>query len=219
MAKRKDDSLQVPFGADKVLLHTCCAPCSGAIIERLLKEGVRPLIYYCNPNIYPYEEYLIRKEECSRYASSLGLEIVDADYGHQQWLEAVKGLESEPERGGRCFQCFKYRLLRAAEYASGHGYMVLTTTLASSRWKSLDQINQAGQWACTKVSGQAPDKAPVWWEQNWRKGGLQERRSQIIREQNFYNQQYCGCEFSMRRDNPDACPESGLCEKLPQNLQ
>ena len=219
MAKRKDDSLQVPFGADKVLLHTCCAPCSGAIIERLLKEGVRPLIYYCNPNIYPYEEYLIRKEECSRYASSLGLEIVDADYGHQQWLEAVKGLESEPERGGRCFQCFKYRLLRAAEYASGHGYRVLTTTLASSRWKSLDQINQAGQWACTKVSGQAPDMAPVWWEQNWRKGGLQERRSQIIREQNFYNQQYCGCEFSMRRDNSDACPESGLCEKLPQNLQ
>ena len=198
MAKRKDDSLQVPFGADKVLLHTCCAPCSGAIIERLLKEGVRPLIYYCNPNIYPYEEYLIRKEECSRYASSLGLEIVDADYGHQQWLEAVKGLESEPERGGRCLQCFKYRLLRAAEYASGHGYMVLTTTLASSRWKSLDQINQAGQWACTKVSGQAPDKAPVWWEQNWRKGGLQERRSQIIREQNFYNQQYCGCEFSIK---------------------
>lgn len=198
MAKRKDDSLQVPFGADKVLLHTCCAPCSGAIIERLLKEGVRPLIYYCNPNIYPYEEYLIRKEECSRYASSLGLEIVDADYGHQQWLEAVKGLESEPERGGRCFQCFKYRLLRAAEYASGHGYRVLTTTLASSRWKSLDQINQASQWACTKVSGQAPDKAPVWWEQNWRKGGLQERRSQIIREQNFYNQQYCGCEFSIK---------------------
>ena len=199
MPNRKDDCLQVPLGADKVLLHTCCAPCSGAIIERLLKEGIRPLIYYCNPNIYPYEEYLIRKEECSRYASSLGLEIVDADYDHQQWLDAIKGLESEPERGGRCLQCFKYRLLRAAEYASSHGYRVLTTTLASSRWKSLDQINQAGKWACSMISGQTMNKAPVWWEQNWRKGGLQERRCQIIREQNFYNQQYCGCEFSMQK--------------------
>lgn len=120
MPNRKDDCFQVPLGADKVLLHTCCAPCSGAIIERLLKEGVRPLIYYCNPNIYPYEEYLIRKEECSRYASSLGLEIVDADYDHQQWLDAIKGLESEPERGGRCLQCFKYRLLRAAELSLIH---------------------------------------------------------------------------------------------------
>ena len=199
MPNRKDDCLQVPLGADKVLLHTCCAPCSGAIIERLLKEGVRPLIYYCNPNIYPYEEYLIRKEECSRYASSLGLEIVDADYDHQQWLDAIKGLESEPERGGRCLQCFKYRLLRAAEYASSHGYRVLTTTLASSRWKSLDQINQAGKWACSMISGQTMNEAPVWWEQNWRKGGLQERRCQIIREQNFYNQKYCGCEFSMQK--------------------
>ena len=167
MPNRKDDCLQVPLGADKVLLHTCCAPCSGAIIERLLKEGVRPLIYYCNPNIYPYEEYLIRKEECSRYASSLGLEIVDADYDHQQWLDAIKGLESEPERGGRCLQCFKYRLLRAAEYASSHGYRVLTTTLASSRWKSLDQINQAGKWACSLISGQSLIGAPVWWELIW----------------------------------------------------
>ena len=99
----------------KLLLHTCCAPCSGAIIERLLQEGVRPVIYYCNPNIWPEEEYLIRKNECTRYAESLGLEVVDADYDHSRWLEEVAcGLENEPERGGRCLKCFKMRLLRSA---------------------------------------------------------------------------------------------------------
>lgn len=201
MAKKGDDTLQVPFGESRVLLHTCCAPCSGAIIERLLQEGVTPVIFYCNPNIYPYREYEIRKGECSRYAFSLGLEIVDDDYDHEAWLESVRGLEKEPERGGRCLKCFKFRLLRAAEYAAANGFRVLTTTLASSRWKSLDQINEAGRWACAQVAGQA---GPVWWDMNWRKGGLQERRSQIIREQNFYNQLYCGCEFSM--------PETVKCD-------
>ena len=67
----------------------------------MLKNGVRPVIYYCNPNIYPLEEYLVRKDECTRYARALGLEIVDDDYDHESWLKTVKGLESEPERGWR----------------------------------------------------------------------------------------------------------------------
>ena len=100
MSKKKE-IFEVPLGETKVLLHTCCAPCSSAIIECLMKQGVTPVIYYCNPNIYPREEYEIRKDECTRYAQALGLEIVDADYDHENWLEAVKGLESEPERGGR----------------------------------------------------------------------------------------------------------------------
>ena len=129
-----------PEGADRVLLHTCCAPCSSAIIECMVRSGITPTIYYCNPNIYPEEEYLIRKNECSRYAESLGLDIVDADYDHAEWLEAVRGLEGEPERGGRCLQCFRFRLERAARYAEEHGFRVLTTTLASSRWKSLDRV-------------------------------------------------------------------------------
>lgn len=191
----------------KILLHTCCAPCSGAIVEKLLQEGTPPTVFYCNPNIYPLEEYLIRKNECSRYAGACGLEIVDDDYDHQSWLQCTTGLEGEPERGKRCLNCFKYRLLRSARYALDHGYDTLTTTLASSRWKSLDQINEAGRWAVAKAleekglasadeNAQAP--ALVWWERNWRKGGLQERRGQIIREQNFYNQTYCGCEFSKK---------------------
>ena len=195
---KKKMEIQAPMGEKTVLLHTCCAPCSSAIIEAMLLNGITPVIYYCNPNIYPQEEYEIRKEECTRYARSLGLEIVDADYDHDNWLTEMKGLESEPERGGRCLKCFKLRLLRTAEYARQRGIRVITTTLASSRWKSLDQINEAGQWACSMIP---PEHEVIWWNQNWRKNGLQERRLEIIRRYNFYNQLYCGCEFSMRKDD------------------
>ena len=199
--KKVKEVIQAPMGETKVLLHTCCAPCSSAIIEAMMSSGITPVIYYCNPNIYPQQEYEIRKNECTRYAQSLGLEIVDADYDHEKWLEAMTGLENEPERGGRCLKCFKLRLLRTAEYAMQRGIKVITTTLASSRWKSLDQINEAGLWACERVKETIPpDDCVIWWDQNWRKGGLQERRLQIIKEYGFYNQLYCGCEFSMRKD-------------------
>ena len=191
MAKRME-MIEAPMGESKVLLHTCCAPCSSAIIEALMNNGITPVIYYCNPNIYPREEYEIRKDECTRYARALGLEIIDADYDHENWLETMKGMEHEPERGSRCLKCFKLRLLHTAEYAKQRGIKVITTTLASSRWKSLDQINEAGEWACSMVQD-----GPVYWTRNWRKGGLQERRLQIIKEYGFYNQLYCGCEFSM----------------------
>lgn len=207
----------------KLLLHTCCAPCSGAIIEALLNEGVKPTIFYFNPNIFPLEEYLKRKDECSRYAAECGLEMVDEDYLHEIWLEEVAGLEDEPERGQRCTRCFRHRLLTAAQYALSHDYDTLATTLASSRWKNIDQINAAGEWAVAQVldqqrrlvemeerlaltrtmqEGAAPQvteqKELQWWPRNWRKGGLQQRRSEIIKEKCFYNQTYCGCEFSIR---------------------
>lgn len=180
----------------RVLLHTCCAPCSSAIIECLLQNGIRPVIYYCNPNIFPREEYEVRKNECTRYAQALGLDVIDADYDHENWLDAVKGLESEPERGGRCLKCFRLRLLRTAQYARANGFKVITTTLASSRWKSLNQINEAGEWACKEVSAASSAPEVIWWDRNWRRGGLQERRLEIIKEYDFYNQLYCGCEFS-----------------------
>ena len=100
----------------------------------------------------------------------------------------------ESQNGGRCLQCFKMRLLDTARYAHENGFSVITTTLASSRWKSLEQINQAGRYAVENY----PDV--IWWDQNWRKGGLSERRIAIIKEYGFYNQQYCGCEFSMRKE-------------------
>lgn len=192
--KKKKFTLEVPGNAKEILLHTCCAPCSSTIIECLMQHDIRPTIYYCNPNIYPLEEYNIRKNECSRYAQSLGLNIIDADYNHEAWRCTVQGLEGEPERGGRCLQCFKMRLLDTARYAHENGFSVITTTLASSRWKSLEQINQAGRYAVENYSD------VIWWDQNWRKGGLSERRIAIIKEYGFYNQQYCGCEFSMRKE-------------------
>ena len=178
--------------SNKLLLHACCAPCSGAIVEYLVEHGQRPVIFFSNSNIVPFEEYELRRNECLRYAAKYGLEVVSDHYDHSDWLGCASGLETEPERGARCLECFKYRLLRAARYASEHGFDTLTTTLASSRWKSLEQVNQAGFWACSQVTG------VQWWPQNWRKGGLQERRNQIIKEENFYNQLFCGCEFSQK---------------------
>ena len=182
-----------PNKDDKVLLHSCCAPCSSAIIECMVANGIRPTIYYYNPNIYPLEEYETRKAEAKRFVTSQGLMFVDADYDYDGWKEGVCGLENEPERGKRCLQCFKMRLLQTARYALEHGFTTFTTTLASSRWKSLEQVKEAGRWASEQVEG------VTFWEQNWRKGGLQERRNQLLKEYGFYNQQYCGCEFSRLR--------------------
>ena len=191
MGKKDWLKMDVLEGEKKVLLHACCAPCSGAIIECMLNVGLTPVVFYSNSNIYPSEEYIIRRDECRRWAETNGLEFVEDDYDHGTWNTAVaSGLETEPERGPRCLQCFRYRLRRAAQYAHEHGYHILTTTLASSRWKSLEQIDKAGFEACESFDDVR------WWAQNWRKGGLQQRRSEIIREQNFYNQLYCGCEFS-----------------------
>lgn len=184
--------VEAPSGETRILLHACCAPCSSAIIECLLYNGITPVIYYSNSNIFPLEEYLIRKNECTRHARALGLEIVDDDYDHEDWRRIAEHLEKEPERGRRCLECFKYRLTRAAGYACRHGLHVLATTLASSRWKDLSQIDAAGEFACSLFPGVS------WWSMNWRKGGLQERRNQLIKQYSFYNQPYCGCEFSFK---------------------
>ena len=183
---------KVPEGRREVLLHCCCAPCSSAIVECLLDNGIRPTLFFYNPNIYPREEYERRKAECIRHAERMRLDFVDGDYDHTLWQDAVRGLEGEPERGARCLRCFIVRLRVAARYAAAHGFRVLATTLASSRWKNLDQINEAGRTAAGEVEG------VTFWEQNWRKGGLQERRRELIAEYRFYNQIYCGCEYSLR---------------------
>ena len=189
-----------PEDCDRVLLHACCAPCSSAIVEWLVQHDVRPTIYYYNPNIWPREEYEIRKQESKRHAESLGLEWIDGDYDHDAWLEGVCGLEGEPERGRRCEQCFILRLTATARKAMELDIPYFATTLASSRWKSLDQINRAGLMAeqVANVQRSTFNVQCKFWPQNWRKGGLQERRNQLLKEYNFYNQQYCGCEFSKR---------------------
>lgn len=194
------NEIKVPYGVSEVLLHACCAPCSSAIVEWLMQHDVHPTIFYFNPNIWPREEYEIRKEESKRHAESLGLTWIDGDYDHEQWLQGVCGLESEPERGRRCEECFTLRLTATARKAQELGIQYFATTLASSRWKNLEQINRAGFAAEQMVNTQHPSPTTQchFWPQNWRKGGLQERRNQLLREYQFYNQQYCGCEFSMR---------------------
>ena len=216
-----------------MLLHSCCAPCSGAVLECLLANGIKPVVFFSNSNITPYSEYELRRAELARYCDSLGVTMVDDEYDHDAWLDFVLNPEGNnsggvggyaprplgvqgdgsprghelalaPERGPRCLNCFKFRLKRAAEYAATHGIPVLTTTLASSRWKSLEQVAEAGAMVCGGIAGQAGYDVRFW-PQNWRKGGLQPRRAEIIREQNFYNQTWCGCEFSHR----DATPETG----------
>ena len=217
----KQPAIIIPEGCTKVLLHACCAPCSSAIVEWLLAHHVTPVIYYFNPNIYPLEEYEIRKNESKRHAASLGIEWIDDDrfkteaqpcgYGHEAWREAVCGLEHEPERGKRCEACFYYRLLATARKAQERHIPFFATTLASSRWKNLDQINAAGLKAQRSVSEAvcqlsgpttqwSNSEAVRFWAQNWRKDGLQERRNELLKEYGFYNQIYCGCEFSMPAD-------------------
>ena len=180
-----------PTKGERVLLHACCAPCSGAVVEYVLAQGLVPTIFYSNSNIFPSDEFSIRERECCRYAGGRGIEIVLDGYAHEEWLCIVAGLEKERERGARCTECFRYRLERAARYAWEHGYSWLTTTLSSSRRKDVDEVNAAGEYACSLFPG------VHWWGKNWRKGGLQERREAIIKEENFYNQTYCGCEFSI----------------------
>ena len=200
----KKPAIVVPEGLREVLLHACCAPCSSAIVEWLVQHDIRPTIFYYNPNIWPIEEYEIRKNESKRHAEALGLTWIDGDYNHEQWRQDVCGLEGEPERGRRCEQCFTLRLTVAARKAQELGIPYFTTTLASSRWKSLEQINKAGLIAQETIRSESnlspltSHLSPLYWAQNWRKGGLYERRNQLLKEFDFYNQQYCGCEFSKR---------------------
>ena len=219
----KKAAIVVPEGCREVLLHACCAPCSSAIVEWLIANGVRPTIFYYNPNIWPREEYEIRKQESKRHAESLGIEWIDGDYDHEEWLEYVRGyggtgvrgcedsesaydVATEPERGRRCEQCFTLRLTATARKAKELGIRWFATTLASSRWKSLEQIERAGLAAEKAVGHKGADSESRpqevrFWAQNWRKGGLQERRNQLLKEYGFYNQLYCGCEFSMPKES------------------
>ncbi|MBR6034922.1 MAG: epoxyqueuosine reductase QueH [Paludibacteraceae bacterium] len=193
----KQSAIVVPEGCTRVLLHACCAPCSSAIVEWLLAHQIEPVIYYCNPNIYPLEEYERRKNESKRHAESLGIKWIDEDYNHEAWRHAVCGLENEPERGKRCEVCFYHRSKATAEKAQELGIPFFATTLASSRWKDLEQINRAGLKAQEDLSPLTINPSPLFWPQNWRKDGLQERRNELIKTYGFYNQTYCGCEYSL----------------------
>ncbi|BDM64860.1 hypothetical protein NFHSH190041_23120 [Shewanella sp. NFH-SH190041] len=187
--------ISVPDGQEQVLLHACCAPCSTAIIEACVHSGIRPTVYFYNPNIYPETEYLLRKNECVRFCEAMGLDYIDGDYDTKAWKKHTAGYEQEPERGKRCQLCFDLRLASSAKTAAEHGFSLFATTLSSSRWKDLAQITRAGEQAADSYPGVS------YWLQDWRKKGLAARKDFLVRQSDFYQQEYCGCFYSLRDSN------------------
>jgi predicted adenine nucleotide alpha hydrolase (AANH) superfamily ATPase len=178
----------------KVLLHSCCAPCSGAMIEEMAEQGHEMAIYFYNPNIHPRLEYNLRKEENKIFADKLGIQFIDEDYDVDIWYKKAKGMEFDPERGDRCTMCFDMRLDKTAQYAATHGFDTFTTTNATSRWKDVDQVNRSGIRA-SKMWG------VDYWVYDWQTDRMTERKYEINAENTFYKQQYCGCSFSLRDSN------------------
>ncbi|CDG32689.1 FIG053235: Diacylglucosamine hydrolase like [Parasaccharibacter apium] len=187
--------LEPPGGQKKVLLHSCCAPCSGEVMEAMTESGIDYTIFFYNPNIHPEREYLLRKEENVRFAEAHNIPFVDADYDRDNWFERAKGMEWEPERGIRCTMCFDMRFERTALYAHEHGFPVMTSSLGISRWKNMAQINDCGARAVVPYDGLS------YWDFNWRKGGGSARMIEISKRERFYKQEYCGCAYSLRDTN------------------
>lgn len=191
----KRPKLQLPNGADKLLLHSCCAPCSGEVMEALLASDIDYTIYFYNPNIHPLKEYEIRKEENIKFAEQHNVPFIDADYDVDNWFERAKGMEYEPERGIRCSMCFDMRFERTALYAYEHGFSVISSSLGISRWKDMNQINDCGHRAASHYPNM------IYWDYNWRKGGGSARMIEISKREHFYQQEYCGCAYSLRDSN------------------
>ncbi len=175
----------------KLLLHTCCAPCSIAIIDELRSRFDLTVFFY-NPNIFPEEEYLKRKAEVVRVCQEWSVPMVDMDYNNIDWhAQVAKGLEHEPEGGARCSKCFYFRLERAARYAAEKGFEIFATSLTSGRNKKADVIHPIGVNLAKKYNIK-------FHEEDWKKGGRQERGSKMIDERGIYRQNYCGCSYSLR---------------------
>jgi predicted adenine nucleotide alpha hydrolase (AANH) superfamily ATPase len=187
--------LKPPVGERRVLMHSCCAPCAGELMEQMLANGIDLTIFFYNPNIHPKKEYEIRKEENIRFAEKMHIPFVDADYDVQEWFTRARGMEFEPERGIRCTACFDMRFERTALYAYEHGFKVITSSLGISRWKNMEQINDSG----LRAASHYPEVN--YWTYNWRKLGGSARMYEIAKREEFYAQQYCGCIYSLRDTN------------------
>ena len=189
------NSLTVPNGETKVLMHSCCAPCSADIMKLMESSGIELTIFFYNPNIHPKDEYEIRKQENIRYAKKLNIPFIDADYDRDNWFERARGLEGEPERGKRCTMCFDMRFERTALFANENGFKIFTSSLGLSRWKDMIQINECGMRAASRYP------AMIYWTYNWRKDGGSLRMYEISKREQFYKQEYCGCVYSLRDSN------------------
>ncbi len=174
----------------KILLHSCCAPCSSAVIQKL-KEYFDITVYYFNPNVSPVEEYEKRKAEQKRLLALWDIPLMECDYEGAAYESAVRGLENEPERGKRCTVCFALRLNQTALAAKKGGYDYFCTTLTVSPHKNAALINRIGKEEGESVG--IPFLPSDFKKQN---GYLNSIR--LSEEYGLYRQDFCGCVYSKR---------------------
>lgn len=178
----------------KLLLHVCCAPCSSHVLELLSKE-YDITVYFYNPNITDNDEYDKRFGELERFVGeapfAMNVKTVDGGYDSKIFFEMSKGMEELPERGARCYQCYKLRMEEAARYAQLNGYDVFTTSLSISPHKNANWINEIGA-LCQEKYG------VDYMYSDFKKKNGYARSIQLSKEYNLYRQDYCGCIFSKR---------------------
>lgn len=178
----------------KLLIHSCCAPCSSYVLEYLSKYFEITIFYY-NPNIYPEEEYIRRVEEQKQLIHAMPLELTihfcKGNYQPSQYYQAVKGLEGEPEGGERCFVCYELRLREAAFLAQEGGYDYFTTTLSISPHKKSEKLNEIGNKLAVEFG-------VSYLPSDFKKRNGYKRSIELSKEYDLYRQDYCGCIFSMR---------------------
>lgn len=175
---------------EKVLLHACCAVCSAHPINLLREMGYEPVIYFFNPNIFPPEEYERRLNELIRYSEKVNAELIIDRHDPENWYNCIIGLEDEPEKGKRCSRCFEYRLLFTALKAFQLEYKYFTTTLTVSPHKQSKVIFEIAKEIAAKYELNFLDI-------DFKKNDGFLKTMKIAKEENFYRQEYCGCEFSM----------------------
>jgi len=176
----------------RLLLHSCCAPCSTAVLTRLC-ESFDITVFYYNPNIDTRDEHDLRAKELETFVndSGLALDTVIIPWEPKLFYERVRGLEGEKEGGKRCEVCFGLRLDRTARYAAEHGYDLFTTTLTISPMKSAPLLNRIGDEAAKRAGA-------VFLNSDFKKRGGYLLSTQLSREYGIYRQDYCGCVFSKR---------------------
>lgn len=175
----------------KLLLHSCCAPCSSYVITYLYDYFDITILYY-NPNIYPYEEYKKRKDEQIRLISNFkGVKIIDCDYDNDIYNEVIKGLENEPERGSRCTKCFYLRLDKTGEIAKKNNFEYFGTTLTVSPYKNAKLLNEIGEDISKKYDIK-------WLYSDFKKNDGYKKSIELSKKYDLYRQDYCGCIYSKR---------------------
>ncbi len=178
----------------RILLHSCCAPCSSHCISVLHKYFHITVLYY-NPNIEPYEEYLKRKEEEIRFISQFptdnGIDLMDCDYDNEKFHEIAKGLEDCPERGKRCYKCYEQRIEKTAYMAKESGYDFFASTLTLSPYKNSKWVNEIGKRMEEKYG-------VVYLTSDFKKKNGYKHSIELSEEYGLYRQDYCGCIYSKR---------------------